>query len=75
MERILDLYHQPHNPLRPMICFDEQSLQLLKQTRVPIPLRPRHPRREDHEYKRNSTRNLFMLAEPKAGQRHTLITR
>ena len=75
MESILTLYHQPYDARRPMICFDEQSLQLLKQTRVPIPVRPGHPRREDHEYKRNSTRNLFMLAEPKAGKRYTLITR
>ena len=58
-----------------MICFDEQSLQLLKHTRCPLPLRPGHPHREDHEYKRNGTRNLFMFSEPKAGKRHTLVTR
>ncbi len=75
MESVLRLYHQAYDPLHPMICFDEQSLQLLKHTRVPLPVRPGHPRREDHEYKRNSTRNLFMFAEPKAGKRHTLITR
>jgi DDE superfamily endonuclease len=75
MESVLDLYHQPYDPQRPMICFDEQNLQLLKHTRVPIPVCPGHPRREDHEYKRNSTRNLFMFAEPKAGKRHILITR
>ena len=74
MESILSLYHQPHDPQRPMICFDEQSLQLLQQTRTPIPVRPGHPRREDHEYKRNSTRNLFLFAEPKIGKRHTLVT-
>ena len=75
MESVLTLYHRPYDPQRPMICFDEQSIQLLKQTRVPIPVRPGHPRREDHEYKRNSTRNLFMFSEPYAGKRHTLVTR
>ena len=75
MEGVLTLYHQPYDPQRPMICFDEQSLQLLKHTRLPLPLRAGHPRREDHEYKRNGTRNLFMFSEPKAGKRHTLVTR
>jgi len=58
-----------------MICFDELSVQLLKHTRTPLPVRAGHPHREDHEYKRNSTRNIFIFAEPKAGQRHTLVTR
>lgn len=75
MEGVLTLYHQPYDPQRPMICFDEQSLQLLKHTRLPLPLRAGHSRREDHEYKRNGTRNLFMFSEPKAGKRHTLVTR
>jgi hypothetical protein len=75
MERILTLYHQPYDPQHPMICFDEQNVQLLKHTRTPLPIRAGHPRREDHEYKRNSTRNLFVFAEPKAGRRHILVTR
>jgi DDE superfamily endonuclease len=75
MEGVLTVYHQPYDPQRPMICFDEQSLQLLKHPRAPIPVRAGHPRREDHEYKRNGTRNLFIFSEPKAGKRHTLVTR
>ncbi len=75
MESVLSLYHQAYDPQRPMICFDEQSLQLLKQTRPPLPMRAGHPGRQDHEYKRNSTRNVFVFAEPKAGQRHILVTR
>jgi hypothetical protein len=75
MESILNLYHQPYERQRPMICFDEQSLQLLQQTRLPLPVRAGHPRREDYEYKRHSTRNLFLFAEPKVGHRHTLVTR
>ncbi len=58
-----------------MICFDEQSRQLLTPTRAPIPVCSGHPRREDPAYKRTSTRNLCMFAEPKAGKRHTLVSR
>jgi hypothetical protein len=75
MESVLTVYHRPYDPQRPMLCFDEQSRQGLKHTRVPIPVRPYHPRREDHEYQRNGTRNGFMFAEPTAGKRHTLVTR
>lgn len=75
MEQVLTVYHQPYDRQRPMICFDEQNVQLLMQTRPPIPVCPGHPRREDHEYRRNHTRNLFLFAEPKAGQRHVLVTR
>src|SRR5258708_20174043 len=75
MESVLSLYHQAYDRQRPMICFDEQRLQLLKQTRPPLPMRAGHPGRQDHESKLNSTRNVFVFAEPKAGQRHTLVTR
>ena len=74
MEAILKLYHQPYNPGRPQVCFDEKSVQLLAHTRCPLPLQPGQPRREDHEYKRQGTRNLFVFIEPKAGQRHLLVT-
>lgn len=74
MEAILKLYHQPYNPRRPQVCFDEKSVQLLAHTRCPLPLQPGQPRREDHEYKRQGTRNLFVFIEPKAGQRHLLVT-
>jgi DDE superfamily endonuclease len=75
MEHILTVYHQPYNPNRPMVCFDEKNLQLLKDSRAPMAIRPGQPRRQDYEYKRNGTRNLFMFVEPKAGWRHVLVTR
>lgn len=74
MEYILTLYQQPFAPQRPMICFDEKSVQLLRDLREPIPVKPGHSYRQDYEYKRNGTRNLFMLVEPKAGRRHVLVT-
>lgn len=75
MEAILKLYQQPYAPERPMICFDEKSHQLLADKRQPLPMRPGNPQRQDYEYKRNGTRNLFVFAEPKAGQRHLMVTK
>lgn len=74
METILTLYHQPYNPQRPQVCFDEKSVQLLAHSRNPLPVQPGKPRREDYEYKRAGTRNLFVFVEPQAGQRHILVT-
>jgi hypothetical protein len=75
MEHILALYQRPYNPHRPLVCFDEKSVQLLAHIRACLALQPGQPRREDYEYKRQGTRNLFVFAEPKAGKRHLLITR
>jgi transposase len=74
MEAILHLYQQPYDPQRPMICFDEKMTQLLADVRDPLPLHAHTGRRQDFEYKRQGTRNLFMLVEPKAGQRTVLLT-
>jgi hypothetical protein len=74
MEAILQLYAQDYDEQRPLVCFDEKSYQLLAHTRLPRPLRAGKLRREDYEYQREGTRNLFVFSEPKAGQRHVLIT-
>jgi hypothetical protein len=74
MEHILNLYQQPYDPKRPKVCFDEKSTQLLADKRPPMALRPGQSRRQDYEYKRNGTRNLFVFVEPQARQRHVLIT-
>jgi hypothetical protein len=70
MEHILELYQKPCDPKRPMVCFDEKSLQLPAR----LMLKPGRASRQDYEYKRNGTRNLFMFVEPKAGSRHVLVT-
>lgn len=75
MEAVLALYAQPYDPLHPMVCFDEKSMQLLADSRTPYPMKPGQPRRQDYEYRREGTRNLFMFVEPKAGQRRVLVTR
>ena len=74
MEDVLDLYAEPYDPQRPVVCFDETSTQLLGETREPLPMRPGRPRRQDYEYVRTGTRNLFLTCEPKAGWRHVAIT-
>ena len=74
MEDVLDLYAGPFDPQRPVVCFDETSTQLLADARPPIPTAPGHPRREDYEYRREGTRNLFLACESLAGWRHVAVT-
>ena len=74
MEDVLDLYAEPYDPQRPVVCFDESSTQLLADVREPLPARPGRPQREDYEYRREGTRNLFMACEPRAGWRHVSVT-
>ena len=66
MEDVLDLYAEPYDPDRPVVCFDETSTQLLADTRPPIPVQPGQPRRQDYEYRRGGTRNIFLTCEPLA---------
>jgi hypothetical protein len=74
MEEVLEVYHRPHNPACPLVCLDETSKQLIKETRVPIAVRPGHPARTDYEYERNATANIFMLFAPLDGWRHVAVT-
>ena len=74
MEDVLDLYGEPYDPKRPVVCFDETSKQLVAEKRFPIPAKPGRPRRFDYEYKRNGTRNLFLFCQPRAGWRHVDVT-
>jgi hypothetical protein len=57
-----------------VVCFDEQSKQLIRETRIPVPAVPGRPERVDYEYERNGTANLFMLFEPLAGKRRMKVT-
>ena len=74
MEEVLDLYEEPYDPRRPVVCFDETSTQLLAQTRPSLPPRPGIPLRQDYEYRREGVRNLFLACEPQAGWRHVAVT-
>ncbi len=74
MEDILKLYEQPADELHPLVCFDEKSIQLLAHTKAAIGCAAGKVARQDHEYKRKGTRNLFMLVAPKQGERYVLVT-
>lgn len=74
MEQVLDLYAQPYDPARPVVCFDEVSKELHAHVRPPIPAAPDRVRREDYEYERRGTANLFMLCCPLRGWRQVNVT-
>ena len=74
MEEVLALYARPYNPQEPVICLDEKSKQLLAQTRRPVPLQPGAAAKEDYEYRRAGTRNIFVAVEPKGGRRQAEVT-
>src|SRR6202012_5804342 len=74
MEDILDVYQRPCDPACPVVCLDETSKQLIKETRTPFPAKPGHPARHDYQYRRNGTANLFMLFAPLEGWRHVKAT-
>ena len=65
-EDVLEVYARPYDPKRPQVCFDEGGKQLIGDVRPPLPVRPGRPRREDSEYERHGTANLFMAFEPPA---------
>lgn len=74
MEAVLDTYAQPYDPLRPVICFDEKSYQLLDHVHDPLLPVPGIPARIDHEYRRHGTVNFFVAFEPCSGQRTVTVT-
>ena len=74
MYSLLALYARPLRPAEPVICIDEKSLQLLSHSREPLPMKPRSPAKQDYEYKRNGTTNLFVAIVPKAGRRVVTVT-
>ncbi len=74
MEDVLDGYERPYDPRRPQVCLDELHVQLVGETRTPLPAAPGRPARVDYEYVRNGTANLFLWVEPLAGRRHVRVT-
>jgi hypothetical protein len=74
MEDVLEVYTRPYDPLRPLVCLDETSRQLIGHTRRAIPARPGRPKRVDYEYRRHGVVNLFMMFEPLAARRHVKVT-
>lgn len=75
MEAVLDVYQSAYNPNVPVVCIDEATKQLVKETLVPIPAERGQPERVDYEYERNGTANLFMVSEPMVGWRRVDVTK
>ena len=74
MKQVLNIYEQPYNPLRPVVCFDERPCQLLGDVLMPLPMKPGRVEHEDYHYKRNGTAVVLMAVEPLAGRRIVKVT-
>jgi hypothetical protein len=74
MEDVLDLYAEPYDPQRPVVCFDESLVHLVSETRSPLPVRPGRIACYDYEYKREGTANLFLFVQPLLGWRQVNVT-
>ena len=71
MEDVLDVYQRPYDPLLPVVCIDETNKQLVIETRTPC--EPGQVEKVDYEYERNGVANIFMISEPLAGKRETVV--
>ena len=72
MEDILEVYQRPYDPLCPVVCIDETNKQLIKEERIPCV--PGEPEKVDSVYIRNGVADVFMISEPLAGRRETVVT-
>jgi hypothetical protein len=75
MEDVLDVYERPYDPAAPVVCMDEQPVQLVKETRAPLPARQGAPLRVDYEYERAGTASIFLFTEPLRGWRAAHVSR
>ena len=74
MEDVLDVHARPPDPARPLVCFDESGKELQDHARPPAPPRPGRPAREDGEYVRHGSANLFLWCAPLLGTRGVAVT-
>jgi hypothetical protein len=74
MEYVLEVYKRPYNPLYPVVCMDESPMQLIGETRHPLPMRPCVEARFDYEYRRCGVCSIFIASEPLAGKRMVTVT-
>ena len=74
MEDVLEVYERACNPIKPVVCFDEEPVTLHDDVRPARPMAPGELRRPDNEYKRCGTANVFCAVEPKGGLHFTLPT-
>lgn len=74
MEKVLEVYMRPYNPLRPVVCMDESPKYLIGDTHAPLPMRKGHARKRDYQYQPLGMCNIFLANEPLAGFRTVKIT-
>jgi len=74
MEDVLEVYQRPHDPQRPLVCLDETTKQMIRETRAPLPAAPGRKARHDCEYERNGVASLFMMFAPLEGWRCVKVT-
>jgi len=74
MEKVLEIYKRPYDKRFPVVCMDESPKQLIRETRLPVPMSPGMPARYDYEYERCGVCNIFMAGEPLAGKRMVKVT-
>jgi hypothetical protein len=74
MEDVLEIYTRPYDERFPQVCLDEKSKQLVAEVREPLAACPGRPARQDYEYEREGTANLFIVSEPLVGWRHISVT-
>lgn len=70
----MDLYAKPYDAQCPQVCFDESPVQLVSETRRPLPPRPGQAACYDYEYKREGTANLFLCVQSLLGWRQVNVT-
>lgn len=73
MEEVLETYEKPYDPAIPVVCMDEQPVQLVKEVKTPIEATLEHAKRVDYEYERAGTANIFMFTEPLSGWREIAV--
>lgn len=74
MEDVLEVYARPHNPRRPLVCFDESNKEQHREVVEPLPVAPGQAARQESTYERNSVSNLFMFFAPLENWRHIKVT-
>lgn len=75
MEQVLDVYKDAYDEDYPVVCMDESPKQLIKETRIPIKMKPGSEKKEDYEYERCGVANIFLANEPLAGKRFVEVTK
>jgi transposase len=74
MEDVLEVYHRPYDPQRPVVCLDERPKALRGTPRGSLPVRPGRAARQDYEYERQGSCNVFLWVEPLLGKRDVCVT-